>query len=205
MSVPGLPPLPASVNIIDTATLLVADAVSLFFGPSAGPQWGIFLDGVPVVVSDNVTAFSFKKSSRISKYPQAQGAFASYNKVTVPFEPKIRFSTGGSVADKANFIASIDAISGDLNLYTVITPEVSYPSCNVIDYDYDRAHGNAGLLEIEVMLEQVVIAGSSTFSNTTSPTDAAQTNNGLVQPQATQTVLTINGQSGNVGTPSTGQ
>lgn len=176
----GLPALPAGVNVFTDAVLLVADAISgsIF----AAPQWGIFLDGETVVVADNVTAFNFKKSSRISKYPQEQGAFASYNKVTVPFEPKIKFSTGGSIADKANFIASVDAISGDLNLYTVITPEVSYPSCNVIDYDYDRNHGNAGLLEIEVWLEQVVIAGASTFSNTASPTDAAQVNNGLVQP-----------------------
>jgi hypothetical protein len=182
MAIPGLPPLPAGVNVFDDAVLLVSDAVPLFLGTGA-PQWGIFLAGVPVVVSDNVIGFRFKKSSRISKYNQEQGAFASYNKVSLPFEPKIRFSTGGSVSDKQTFIDSIDSISGDLNLYTVITPEVSYPSCNVIDYDYDRNHGNAGLLEIEVMLEQVVIAGASTFSNTTSPTDAAQTNNGLVQPQ----------------------
>jgi hypothetical protein len=183
MAIPGLPPLPAGVNVITNAVLLVADAISI--GPSADPQWGIFLNGVAVVVSDNVTAFSFKKSSRLSKYPQEQGAFATYNKVAIPFEPKIRFSTGGSIADKQAFIASIDAISGDTNLYDVITPEVTYSSCNVIDYDYDRAHGNAGLLEIEVMLEQVVIAGASTFSNTASPTDAAQVNNGLVQPVIT--------------------
>jgi hypothetical protein len=181
MAIPGLPALPADVNVFSDIVLLIADAVF----PPAGtsPQWGIFLDGNPVVVADNVTAFSFKKSSRISKYPQEQGAFASYNKVTVPFEPKIKFSTGGSVADKEEFIASIDDISGDLNLYDVVTPEVTYSSCNVIDYDYDRNHGNAGLLEIDVWLEQVVIAGSSTFSDTNSPTDSAQTNNGLVQSQ----------------------
>jgi hypothetical protein len=177
----GLPALPAGVSVFADAVLLVADAISVSI--LSAPQWGIFLDGEAVIVADNVTGFAFKKSSRISKYPQEGGAFASYNKVSVPFEPKIKFSTGGSVADKTDFIASVDAISGDLNFYTVITPEVSYPSCNVIDYDYDRNHGNAGLLEIDVWLEQVVVAGASTFSNTSSPTDAAQTNNGLVQPQ----------------------
>jgi hypothetical protein len=179
-SASGLPALPAGVNVFSGAVLLVADAISI--APTSVSQWGIFLDGEAVVVADNVTAFSFKKSSRISKYPQEQGAFASYNKVAVPFEPKIKFSTGGSIEDKANFIASVDAISGDLNLYTVVTPEVSYASCNVVDYDYDRNHGNAGLLEIDVWLEQVVIAGTSTFSNTASPTDATQQQGGIVQP-----------------------
>jgi len=72
----GLPDLPAGVNVFSDVVLLVADAVSLFFGVT--PQWGIFLDGEPVVVADNVVAFGFKKSARISKYPQEQGAFASY-------------------------------------------------------------------------------------------------------------------------------
>jgi hypothetical protein len=181
MSIPGLPQLPPGVNVFSGAPLLIADALSLIAPPNATPQWGIFQDGNPVVVADNVIAFSFKKSARISKYPQEQGAFASYNKVNAPFEPKVKFSTGGSVADKQAFISSIDAISGDLNLYDVVTPEVTYPSCNVIDYDYDRNHGNAGLLEIDVWLEQVVIAGASSFSNTASPTDAARVNGGLVQ------------------------
>lgn len=179
-AIPGLPQLPAGVNVFSGAPLLAADSVSI--APNATPQWGIFLGGEPVVVADNVIAFSFKKSSRISKYPQEQGAFASYNKVNAPFEPKVKFSTGGSIADKQAFINSIDSISGDLNLYDVVTPEVTYSSCNVIDYDYDRNHGNAGLLEIDVWLEQVVIAGVSTYSNTKSPTDAAQVNGGLVQP-----------------------
>jgi hypothetical protein len=181
MAIPGLPPLPAGVVVFTETALLVADAILI--APSFGPQWGIFLDGFPVVVADNVTAFSFKKTRRLSKYPQEQGAFATYNKVACPFEPRLRFSTGGSIADKQAFIASIDAIIDDLNLYQVITPEVTYPSCNVIGMDYDRTHGNAGLLEIDVILEQVAIAGASTFSNTASPTDAGQTQNGLVQPQ----------------------
>jgi hypothetical protein len=184
----GLPALPAGVNVfLADAVLLVADAFLL--APTIAPQWGIFLNGEPVVVADSVSAFSFKKSSRISKYPQEQGAFSSFNKVTVPFEPKIKFSTGGSVADKAAFIASIDAISGDLNLYTIVTPEVFYASCNVTSYDYNRAHGNAGLLEIDVWLEQIMIAGASTFSNTKSPTDAAQSNGGLVQPNNSAVLL----------------
>ena len=85
----GLPSLPDSVSIFTNIVLLVADAVTQ---PSqVTPQWGIFLDGDPVVVADNVLTFGFKKSARISKYPQEQGAFASYNKVATPAEPGLRF------------------------------------------------------------------------------------------------------------------
>lgn len=177
----GLPALPEGVSVFTDAVLLIEDAVSLFF--SAAPQWGIFLDGEPVVVSDNVVSFGFKKSARISKYPQEQGAFASYNKVSVPAEPRLKFSTGGSAADRQAFLASIAPLIDDLNLYDVVTPEVTYPGYNVVNYDYPRTANAAGLITVEVWLEEIVVAGASEFSNTASPTDASQTNNGLVQPQ----------------------
>lgn len=177
----GLPALPDGVSVFSDAVLLIEDAVSLFF--SAAPQWGIFLDGQPVVVSDNVVSFGFKKSARISKYPQEQGAFASYNKVSVPAEPRLKFSTGGSSADRQAFLASIAPLIEDLNLYDVVTPEVTYSGYNVVNYDYPRTANAAGLITVDVWLEEIVVAGASEFSNTTSPTDASQTNNGLVQPQ----------------------
>lgn len=181
----GLPPLPDDVNVFDgTIDLLTSDA-SAVLGMSV-PQWGIFLNGEPVVVADNVISLDYNSTSRISKYPQEQGAFASYNKVTVPAEARLQFSTGGSVSDRQDCIESIAAIAGDLNLYDVVTPEIVYPSYNVVKQGYPRKAEGANLITIDVWLEQVVIAGASTFSNTTSPTDAAQTNNGLSSGTVTQ-------------------
>ncbi len=176
----GLPALPAGINVFSDAVLLIADAVTSIFST---PQWGIYLDGEPVVVADNVVAFGFKKSARISKYPQEQGAFASYNKVAIPAEPRLQYSTGGTIADRQAFLASVDPLVSDLNLYDVVTPEMTYSGYNVIDYDFPRTADRAGLITIDIRLEQVVIAGASQFSNTASPSDAGQTNNGLVQPQ----------------------
>lgn len=177
----GLPQLPDGVNAFTAIALLTADAISL---PSTlFPKWGIYLDGVPVVVADNVLTFGFKKGARISKYPQEQGAFASYNKVAVPAEPKLQYSTGGTLADRSAFLASIDPLVNDLNLYDVVTPEVTYSSYNVINYDYDRHADNAGLIAVDIWLEEVVVAGDSTFSNTTSPSDATQVDQGVLQPQ----------------------
>jgi hypothetical protein len=180
----GLPALPSGVNTFADLVLLTADVISSIVG--APQEWGIFLDGEPVVVADNVLAIGFRKAARISKYPQEQGAFASYNKVAMPAEPKLQFSTGGSAIARQAFLASIAPLIGDLNLYDVVTPEQTYPSYNVINYDYDRNADNAGLLVVDVWLEEVVEAGPSTFSNTASPTDAPQKNNGLAQGTVTR-------------------
>jgi hypothetical protein len=176
----GLPDLPSGVNIFSDIALLTADLVSL---PSTSQaQWGIYLDGTPVVVADNVMTFGFRKSARLSKYPQEQGAFATYNKVVLPGEPKIKYSTGGSLADRTVFLASIEPLIQDTNLYDVVTPEATYQSYNVINYDYPRAADSAGLIEVDVWLEEVVVVGSSVLSDTTAPGDQSQVNNGLVQP-----------------------
>lgn len=179
----GLPPLPDSVNVFADAVLLLADAISQFFGIFP-QQWGIFLDGEAVVLADNVLTMEYRQDSRISTYPQEQGAFASYNKVMMPFEAKLRFSTGGSVSDRQEMLDSIAALIGDTNLYDVVTPERIFLSCNVTHFDFKRAAENAGLLSVDVWLEEVRIAGSATFSSTKSPGTAGNVNNGLVQPGA---------------------
>jgi hypothetical protein len=180
MSLPGLPALPLTVNVFDQATLMVADGFISSFGAE---QWGLYLNGVPIIIADNVVSLEYRQDWRLSTYPQEQGAFATYNKVATPFEAKLRFSTGGSKSDRQNFIDSIAAVAGDTNLYDVVTPEAVYPSCNIVHYDYKRAAESAGLIAVDVWVEQVVIAGAATFSNTKNPSNAAQTQNGLVQGQ----------------------
>jgi hypothetical protein len=176
----GLPPLPPGVSVFSGEDLLSSDSVASV-GASTS-KWGIFLNGQPVVVADNVLTFGFKRGARISKYPQEQGAFASYNKVSVPATPRIRYSTGGSASARQAFLASIDPLVDDLNLYDVVTPEVTYSGYSVVDYEYPRSADNYGLIYVDVLMEQVVIAGQSQFSNTQAPSDSAQVDNGLVQP-----------------------
>ena len=178
---PGLPALPVGVDIFDQAVQLFADAVSLFFGQ--GPEWGIFLDGQSVITADNVLTVSYRQDWRLSTHPQEEGAFATYNKVATPFEAKVRFSTGGTASDRQAFIDSIAAIAGDLNLYDVVTPEAVYASCNVVHYSYDRKAETAGIIAVDVWLEEVRVVGATSFSNTQSPGAAGQTQGGLAQAQ----------------------
>jgi hypothetical protein len=179
----GLPGLPSSVNVFDDIPLLVSDAINLL--GLGTPQWGLFQDGVPAVIADNVVAFDFREDWRISKAPLEGGAFTSYNKVQIPFGIVLRFSAGGSAANRQALLESIEAIIGSMDLFDAVTPERTYSSVNPTHRDYHRSAENGkGLLVVDLHCELVNESVESEFGNTQSPTAAGQNDNGQVQAQS---------------------
>ena len=203
VNVPNAPGVP-SVNFAAATgavlSFLTADAAGIFAGLFGGQQWGIYLDGAPVILADNVVTVDYRNSWTISDYPVEQGGFESYDKVATPFQARLRFSTGGSQSDRAAFIASVDAISSDLNLYDVVTPERIYINCNVNRVTYGRSGDRgAGLIVIDVELEEIRIQAAPVGTNTASPTSAPPINGGSVQPTAPTPAQTS--QVPNIGGP----
>lgn len=176
----GLPSLPFGVSSFSGIALLVADSIAEFFGIFP-QQWGIFFYGVPVVLADNVVTMEFRQDWRISNYPQEEGSFASYNKVAMPFEAKLRFSAGGTLANRQLMLATLNAIAPGTLLYDVVTPERIYSSCNITHLDFKREANNVGLLSVDVWLEEVRVVESLSFSNTAGPSTAGMSNSGLTQ------------------------
>jgi hypothetical protein len=194
-NVPFLPGVPilSSFSAPPTPALLLADAVSVVLS-ILGPQWGIFdATGLPVVIADNVVAVDFRQEWIIAEYPLEQGAFESYDKVLRPFEVRVRFSTGGSVLDRQEFLNSIAAIAGTTDLFTVVTPEVTLPSVNITRYAYHRAADEGvGLVKVDVFCQQVNISTSSLFASTAQPQGADPQSDGTVTatvPTAQQNML----------------
>ena len=184
-NVPDVPGVPALVRSalapVDDLVLMLTDTIDFLFGP-ASPQWGVFLNGEPVVVADNVVSLEFREAWSLSSYPLEEGAFGNYDKVMTPFAVKLRFSSGGDVSARADFMDSISSVMGDLELYDVVTPERVYTSVNFERQDYRRtASSGAGLVSIDVWLTQVSVTAQAAFSDTKSPSGAAQTNGGTVQ------------------------
>lgn len=184
-SVPAAPGVPALLSTIDqvqnTVVLAVADAL-LVLNMFAPPQWGLFASGVQVVKPDSVISVSYRQDDRISSAPQEQGGFNSYNKVALPYDARITFAKGGTVAQKNAFINSIMAAQKSLNLYEVVTPEAVYFSANVVHHDYDRSQrSGAGLLLVDVWVEEVRIGGTSQFTNTQNSASQSSQNQGQVQ------------------------
>lgn len=169
----GVPPIPRDpLAAFASVALLTADAiVASFF--NFGPQWGIFLDGAPVLTADSVISFDYRQDWVLSDYPLEQGAFESYDKVQVPFAVRLRFTSGGDLLARQALLDDIAAIADDTNLYDVVTPEQVYPSCNVAHYDYHRTAANGvGIIVLDVWLVQVRVTATLGAGNVQSPSAA---------------------------------
>ncbi|BCH11934.1 hypothetical protein MesoLj131c_61920 [Mesorhizobium sp. 131-3-5] len=162
--------------------LLTQDAIGLLSGAFSQQLWGIYFGGVPVIIADNVVEVQYRQQWSISDFPVERGAFESYDKVQIPYDARLRFTAGGSAANRAAMLASIAAVAGDTNLYDVVTPEAVYLSCNFTHYDYSRrANEGMGLLSVDIWMIEVREAPSAAMSNTQDPSGASQVNGGTVQ------------------------
>lgn len=157
-NVPGVPALAAYAQGV-VEQLLTTSLPS--YGSGLTPQWGVYLNGVPVIVADTVRGFDFRVERAISNYPIERGGFESYDKVAVPFLAKVQFSTGGNLQNRADLLTSVARatdllVGGKPAKFDVVTPEIVYLSCSISHYDYNRtALSGLGLLTVDVWLQEV--------------------------------------------------
>lgn len=181
-NVPGVPALPGYSG--NNVALLVADAVSLI-GQFLGPQWGIFLNGAKAFPYRSVVDFGYKQDWPTSDYNVEDGGFQSYDKVELPFDVKVRITSGGDATSRQALITQLVAAGGGLDLYDVVTPEYTFPSCSIVHLSIDRsADSGVGMIIADVWFEEIRVTATSTFSNTQSPAVAGQQSTGNVSPQA---------------------
>lgn len=175
--VPALPRLPGAVPAF--IQLLVQDALSLFPGLDS-PVWGLFLNGVPVVIAESVVSFDFKKSASISSFQVENGGFQSYNKVQKPFDVRLRFATGGTAADRQALLDSAKAAVNSLDLMDAVTPDAVYASVNPVHLDYRQTATNGvGLIQVDIFCEEVRVVSSSTFTTNTNATQSGNQANAV--------------------------
>lgn len=164
---PGVPAIPRAPGALGAVIdLVITDALSLL-GLGAAQEWGLFFNGAPAVVAESVVSFDFKKGSSITTAPTEDGAFESYNKVRRPFDVRLRFSTGGTPADRQALLDSVDAVCESLDLFDAVTPEATYENLNPIDYSYRRtASAGQGMIIVDMLCEQVRVTATSSFTST---------------------------------------
>lgn len=157
------------------------------------PQWGIFNSGgQPALDADSVLAFDYRSEYRISDFPVEGGEFQSYNKVQVPFDVKFTYTKGGSDGDRTAFLNAAQDLVKSLDLYTAVTPEITYRNVNVTHVDYARTQERGvTLLTVDVWAQQVRTSAAAQFTsstpllvNTQQPSGASPQNDGSVQPRA---------------------
>lgn len=193
--------LPAGVpNLLDPGIvflnpidIMVVDTV-LGYGLGALPQWGVFLDGAPVVLADTVTDFGYQQTWTISDYPVERGGFESYDKVNTPFRIRIQFVSGGSEANREALLDSIAAIGDTLDKFDVLTPEAIYTSVNLEHYDYRRTSRNGlGLMIVDTSFIEIREAQANDFQNTISPSGFKASPVGNIQSLATSNLPALQG------------
>ena len=184
VTVPNAPGVPAVAFTDDAISagvaLLTADL--LISGQFLGTQWGLFQNGSPIIVADSVSTVDFKEEWSISDHPVERGAFASYDKVAIPYDFRIRY-TAGSFAQRAALIASIAAVAGTTAIFDAVEPEAVHPSVTLSHYDYRRtARSGLGLLQVDVWCLWVQQVGASGITNATAPDGNDPQPGGAVQP-----------------------
>lgn len=188
---PGVPGLLRAAGAVNTIASTFY-AVSRYINLKPSNTWGIFYaGGKKALEPDSFLAIQFKKDKRVSDYPQEQGAFASYNKVAMPFDAIVRVSAGGSVSERHQFLEKIDALAGSLDLLSLITPEITYPSANIVRYDYERhLNSGAGYIIADIYFREIRVTAATNYTASSSrinptevqdPAAAAAYNQGAVQ------------------------
>jgi len=149
-------------------------------------QWGIYTqDGALAIEPDNIVGVGYSSEFRIADYPLEQGGFESYDKVALPFGNRITLTKGGPLAERQDFLSTLEAMRGDRTLYNVVTPERTYLNVNIERVAMDRTAANgATLLTVEIMLREVRQSATFKFSKTKIPASATPTSAGSVQPNS---------------------
>lgn len=226
---PGVPPLLREAGaVLTTGVRLLGDAIQIL-RLFSGPQWGVFSDdtGLELFEGANFIGVEWRKDSRIADYPMENGSFQSYNKVQTPWEAKVTLAVGddpqvfgfsvptlptipglggfggvvgGALARRTAFINTIDFAADSLDLFTLVTPEKSYPSANIIHHDYRRiAEKGVTLLAVDIWLMQVRQDATADFADTKSASGASPVDGGQVQasppsPSVSRSANPIGGQ-----------
>lgn len=212
----------------DLIDLLTQDAVGLLLGANSGPQWGIYLNGSPVIqpaaiagqsapsfspisaiapliggpnvspVFASFVDFEYAQEWPLSTYQQEQGAFQAYDKVTLPWDVKVHLACGGSPSTRQAFLSTVLAVANSFSLYDILTPEMTFSSCNVSHISWPRsANSGVSLIVVDLWFKEIPVTATASFTNTQSPSDSSQQALGNQQAQtAAQTqTKTVSGGS----------
>lgn len=192
---PGIPPLSRNQAIAGGALLASTGLQTLL--DKLAPAWGIYKAGgvEKAITPDNFLGIEYVNSQHVSNYPIEKGAFASFNKVQNPFGAVVRISKGGSKADRATFLDTLESLLASTELLWLIAEDKQYKNVTIERFDYRRdSSGGAGIivasvhfLEIrEAIATKAQTAGQP--STTAAPASAqAPVGNGQVQSQAVTT------------------
>jgi hypothetical protein len=186
--VPGVPDVPRSITNAVTGIYraLGGDLFGLM-DLFSSTKWQILTaGGQPALTPDSVIGLEYKGDAKIATHPVENGSFSAYNKVAVPSDLHIVMTCGGmGQMTRAGFLIALEAMKNSLLLYSIVTPDATYPRMNLINYSYRRtAKNGVSMLTVEAAFQEVRESAVIGYYSTKTP--AAQDNQGRGTVQATE-------------------
>lgn len=203
-NVPNLPGVPQLARLPGSSPLVISIAstvIGSLFGNVLGLNngWGIYdASGNVVFEADSILDFEHHPQWSISNFPvQGSGstptAFASYNKVKLPYECRVRMCKAGSLADRQALLTALDSAANSIALYTITTPEKNYQNADIQHYDLVRTTEGIRskdayfLTEIDIYFTEVVPVqaqySTTALANAVNPSAIPQSVTGMTIPQ----------------------
>ncbi|HQS69802.1 MAG TPA: hypothetical protein PLM58_09235 [Novosphingobium sp.] len=183
--VPGVPAVARSALNPGTATEPQITQDSITVTATARNQWGIYTTaGALALDPDTIEAVGYDAEYRVADYPIEEGGFETYDKVALPFHNRVIMSKGGTLEQRRAFVKAVEELRGDLELYNVVTPEWTFLNVNIVRIGIDRnREQGAGLITVELQLQEIRQNVSASFSATREPASASPASKGSVQPK----------------------
>jgi hypothetical protein len=202
-NLPGVPQIARSLlfqALAPPALGFAAEPGILWQATQAAPVWGVFdANNNEVINADSVQDFGWRQEYRVSNYQIQRGAFASFNKVALPFESSVVLSKGGSLSARTTFLQQIDTVAASLALYKILTPEKTYLNVNVTRPELSRRGAeNACFFDVELFFVQIAeveqqystsTPGAPSTANSSVPSAVPPINSGQNNPQTPSTAV----------------
>lgn len=173
----GVPPLPRSPRFPPVAQVAVSLIQGIVYRAfQVQTQWGIYdsngrplgdpskfkgllggaIESIGLGSTYSTNAVDFSKETRVSDFPLERGGFAQYNKVEMPANPIVTLCLDSNESGRRAFLEAIDKATLSTDLYSVVTPEVTYINYSIERYNYQRrSEKGATLLLVELSLKEI--------------------------------------------------
>lgn len=150
---------------------------------SVSPKWGIYSNGTVAVSVDSVLSTEHAATANVPTYRMMGGAFASYNKISMPVSHRLTMAVGGNTTARETFASWLETNREAATLFDVVTPEKTYKNVTLTDYRVRReaASGTAARIVAECTFLEIRQAVTTWYTagddkaDTTNASEAADT------------------------------
>ncbi len=148
------------------------------------PQWGLYRSlRRPALVFDTFLGITFKHETEVAQAKIENSKVSPFNKTEKAWEVIVTLAHSGYEASRSAMLEDLERMVRGTELYSIVTPEITYPSVTLKTYSYERGEKNgASMLVVALTLILVRELPDAKASKTQEPSGAAQQSNGQVQP-----------------------